>query len=345
MQAASLSPFDYYRQTFVRDGFCRSDAGPSRIPGVQYRERMQVVLGSGYMERILFPNGLMAGRGVYRLGRAYQATYTDIETFFGFGLLIEGNFVLEIPELRLRQPIEADQLWLRSGRVRTLHCAHPGERPLSGVSIDTTAGLLEAWKDEAPASLNPGVRAVLKSPGPLLRRLPGSSARVRELCMRMLALDTATLCGRLQFESLALDLLAGVLQAEGGTRGGLTRSERRETRLRRALEDARDILDSEWPSPPTIAELSRRVGLNECYLKSGFRERYGCTIGAHVRMCRMEHARRLIEREGYGAQQAAFAVGFSNPGWFSATFKQYFGYLPSSLIREAEGGQQVGARR
>ncbi|MEY6434020.1 AraC family transcriptional regulator, partial [Thioalkalicoccus limnaeus] len=85
--------------------------------------------------------------------------------------------------------------------------------------------------------------------------------------------------------------------------------------------------------PPTIAELGRRVGLNECYLKAGFREHFGGTIGAYARERRLERARDLIEREGHGVQEAALAVGFSNLGWFSATFRAHFGCLPSHLAR------------
>lgn len=340
MDATSLSMIEQCRDTFLRDAVFRPDDSGPAMPGVRHRERMRTITGSGYMEQVLFANGLMAGRGGYQLTREYRATYHDMETYFGFGFLIDGRFTLELPERRQREQIAADELWLRSGRAATLQYLQPAGQRLEGISIDATAGLLETWKHEAPKSINPGVRAALAASGPLLRRLPGQPGRLRDLALRMLGLDTGSLCGRLQLESLALDLLVGVLQAEAGGPLGLTRAERRDARLRVALDDARDILDAEWSSPPTIAELARRAGLNECYLKAGFRERFGRTIGAYVRMRRMEHARRLIEREGYGAQQAAFAVGFSNPGWFSATFKQYFGCLPSCLgesTMEADG--------
>ena len=40
---------------------------------------------------------------------------------------------------------------------------------------------------------------------------------------------------------------------------------------RRRIDEAADILNSEFARPLTIAEIARRVGLNECYLKRYFR--------------------------------------------------------------------------
>lgn len=48
-------------------------------------------------------------------------------------------------------------------------------------------------------------------------------------------------------------------------------------------------------TPPTISAMARRVGINESYLKNGFRAQVGCTIGEFVRQKRMKKAMELIE--------------------------------------------------
>lgn len=88
----------------------------------------------------------------------------------------------------------------------------------------------------------------------------------------------------------------------------------------------------EWSNPPTIAGLARRVGLNECYLKAGFRRRTGQPIGENVRNLRMELALELIESGRASILQTALAVGYPNPSHFSAAFKRHHGRLPSSYL-------------
>ncbi|MFD2112673.1 helix-turn-helix transcriptional regulator [Thiorhodococcus fuscus] len=335
MENAATSMLDQYRSTFLEDGLFRSENTPNAQGGMRRRELLKVVDGSGYMEHLVFSNGLMAGRGDYRVDRNHSGAYRDMETFFGASLLLEGTLDLEIPDLGFHEQISANQTWIRAGRVASIRYAQPANEKTRAISIDAPASLLEQWREEAPKALNPGIRAALRHAGPLLRPLPGAHRPLRAIGWRMLQVDTASLCGRLQFESLALDLLAALLRVEDGTSADLTPAERRERRLHVALDEARDILDAEWASPPTIGELGRRVGLNECYLKAGFRDRFGSTIGAYARRQRLEQARRLIEREGHGVQEAAFAVGFTNLGWFASNFRSQFGCLPSHLARGA----------
>ncbi|MBK1648027.1 AraC family transcriptional regulator [Rhabdochromatium marinum] len=321
---------DECRTVFLQEAAFQAEDPPGLLTPGQRHERIRVV-GGGYMEHILFANGLLVGRCDYRLEHEHQATFRHWDTFFGAGLLVEGEFNLDIPDLRFRERIQADQIWVRSGHIDPIHYTQSARHAMRGISIDVSESLLEHWRAEAPRALSQYTRKILAQPGPTLKPFHSTNRDLRALALRFLTLDSSTLCGRLQCESLALDWLARLLGAEGEIR--LTRAESRERRLRIALDDARAILDSERTAPPTIADLARRVGLNECYLKTGFRQQFGQTIGTYVRLRRMEHARELLEREGYGVQEAALAVGFSNFGWFASTFKTHFGCLPSTLVR------------
>jgi len=98
-----------------------------------------------------------------------------------------------------------------------------------------------------------------------------------------------------------------------------------------AVEDALDILEREWMSAHTITALSRRVRLNECYLKTAFRQTTGQTIAHYLRHLRIRHARRLIEDTRASVLQTAAFVGYSNPSHFASAFKAVYGTLPSAL--------------
>jgi len=81
----------------------------------------------------------------------------------------------------------------------------------------------------------------------------------------------------------------------------------------------------------TITALSRRVRLNECYLKTAFRRITGQTIAQYLRHLRMRHARRLIEDTRASVLHTAAFVGYSNPSHFASAFKAVYGIAPSRL--------------
>lgn len=103
----------------------------------------------------------------------------------------------------------------------------------------------------------------------------------------------------------------------------------------RRLELARQILEKDFDDPPSLRQLSRKVGLNEFKLKRGFRLAYHTTVFGYVRRLRMEKARALLETGDCNVTTAASAVGYSCLAHFAAAFKKHFGFLPSDLLRQS----------
>jgi AraC-like DNA-binding protein len=96
-----------------------------------------------------------------------------------------------------------------------------------------------------------------------------------------------------------------------------------------ALNQARDILDADLASPPTIRQLARLVCLNEYKLKAGFRELFGLPIHAYIIDKRLELAQLLMRSQGLGVAEAALVVGYSNTNHFTEKFKEKYGAKPS----------------
>jgi len=96
---------------------------------------------------------------------------------------------------------------------------------------------------------------------------------------------------------------------------------------------ARDVILSRLESPPSLLELSRIVGLNDCSLKRGFKLKYGCTVYSFVRQQRLEKAYMLISKDGYNVSQSAFAVGYTNLSHFSKIFYEAFNLFPCELVK------------
>ncbi|WP_211090303.1 helix-turn-helix transcriptional regulator [Pseudothauera nasutitermitis] len=97
----------------------------------------------------------------------------------------------------------------------------------------------------------------------------------------------------------------------------------------RQLEDARVLLLSDPSAPPTIAELARAVGMNQCKLKTGFKQVYGRSIYALFQDARMSRARELLR--SHNVTETAVLLGYTNISHFSSAFQKRFGCLPSRI--------------
>ncbi len=99
------------------------------------------------------------------------------------------------------------------------------------------------------------------------------------------------------------------------------------------IYQARDILLERIGDPITIKELSRKVAMNECYLKKGFKEVFGTTIFDFYQQQRMEHAKYLLYEKGLSVTDVSALLGYSSISHFSAAFKKHTGLKPCELLK------------
>lgn len=101
---------------------------------------------------------------------------------------------------------------------------------------------------------------------------------------------------------------------------------------REKIIKAREILLQHIGEPLTIKELSRKVAINECYLKKGFKELFGTTIFDFYQSQRMEHARYLLYEKGLSVTEVSMMLGYSSISHFSTAFKKHTGLKPCELL-------------
>jgi len=101
---------------------------------------------------------------------------------------------------------------------------------------------------------------------------------------------------------------------------------------REKIIQAREILLQHIGEPLTIKELSRKVAINECYLKKGFKEMFGTTIFDFYQGQRMEHARYLLYEKGLSVTEVSVMLGYSSISHFSTAFKKHTGLKPCELL-------------
>lgn len=95
---------------------------------------------------------------------------------------------------------------------------------------------------------------------------------------------------------------------------------------------AREVLLQHIGEPLTIKQLSRKVAMNECYLKKGFKEMFGTTIFDFYQNQRMEHAKYLFYEKGLTVTEVSDILGYSSISHFSTAFKKYTGLKPCELL-------------
>lgn len=105
---------------------------------------------------------------------------------------------------------------------------------------------------------------------------------------------------------------------------------------REKIIKAREILLQHIGEPITIKALSRKVAINECYLKKGFKEIFGTTIFDFYQSQRMEHAKYLLYDKGLSVTEVSLILGYSSISHFSTAFKKHTGIKPCELLLRAD---------
>ncbi len=97
-------------------------------------------------------------------------------------------------------------------------------------------------------------------------------------------------------------------------------------REQRQMNMAQDYLLNDLTNPPTIAEIARNIGVNQCKLKKAFKQHFGKSIYAHFLEKRMSQAMTLLKE--HNVTETAIMLGYSNVSHFSAAFRKNFNILP-----------------
>jgi AraC-like DNA-binding protein len=96
---------------------------------------------------------------------------------------------------------------------------------------------------------------------------------------------------------------------------------------------AREILEEEFDQMLSIKDLSRRVAINECYLKKGFKAMFGKTINEFQQQLRISKAKNLLQVDGLTVSEVANTLGYSSISHFSTAFKKATNMKPCELLK------------
>lgn len=138
------------------------------------------------------------------------------------------------------------------------------------------------------------------------------------------------------------ELLAKVFQQE--TLGDLRRlveshllevceriGEKRSGKAKNVIERIRALIDKRFAENLQVGDIAKEVFLSTTYLCLLFKQETGETINEYMTKVRVDKAKELLKDPSNKFYEVCYAVGYSDPSYFSKIFKKYTGHTPSSF--------------
>lgn len=82
----------------------------------------------------------------------------------------------------------------------------------------------------------------------------------------------------------------------------------------------------------SVDMLCEEVGISRAHLHRKMKDMTGIPISEFIRNIRLEQGARMLREQKLNITQVAYAVGFSNLGYFSTVFRKHFGMSPREFI-------------
>ena len=307
----------------------------SQYPGFDKAETFEIVaqyperLGQGYYRFIELRDGL-------DLLISHHQLYNDVTVILPerphpiecmFYIMGQGN-----------QPhgISAGQHALYgSGTAPVEISRDSADKPILEVNVHIDSSLLKTYLGEAFDLTSAGLEHLIRPAEQLYyQRFDNTTAAMQTALHQLLHCPFKGITQKLYFESKVWELMALLIEQELALQDNARQSVSIRADDIERIHHAKDILLKRLDNPPSLLELSRQVGLNDCALKRGFRQVFGETAFGYLHKCRMEKARQLLVEGEMNVSEAARQVGFVNRSYFAAAFRKKFGVSPSKYLRQ-----------
>ena len=100
----------------------------------------------------------------------------------------------------------------------------------------------------------------------------------------------------------------------------------------RKIRLAKEIILKNMSEPPSLQELSEKIGLSLNKLKEGFKQLYGDTVFGYLLDHKMEEARRMLASTNHNVNEVGLRIGYSTSSHFIAAFKKKYGTTPKTYL-------------
>ena len=293
-------------------------------------------IGNGFMYVIKFRPGLVLGIGDYQLWENLTAIFEVKFSLFVMGFSIPAN-VWSTPG---NGQGKKDVIMFNSGQSFISYlpewqgiAEYPARTPVRSVGIYVDPLLLNAFLDGQHDRFPTGMHDIVNGSNEKhyyhsLTTTPLVNMAIHQILdcpyqgsLRRLYLESKTL-------ELITHSLSQLVVDENGHDKTFTLLSGDIERVR----EARDVLICNMENPPSLLELARLVGINKNKLNHGFHQVFGTSVFEHLRISRLERARKLLESKEMNVTETAFEVGYEYQRSFTRAFKRHFGTNPKDHL-------------
>lgn len=100
------------------------------------------------------------------------------------------------------------------------------------------------------------------------------------------------------------------------------------------IEKIMDIMEKNMGNHQfSVNHLALETGMSQSQLHRKLKALINLTANHFIRSLRMHRAKELLEANAGNVAEIAYMVGYEDPGYFSRTYKSFFGILPSAIIK------------
>lgn len=100
------------------------------------------------------------------------------------------------------------------------------------------------------------------------------------------------------------------------------------------VEQAKSYIDSHYCDDISLDEVSREINISPYYFSRLFKEETGGNFIDYVTAIRMERAKELLSTTNKSMKEICSEVGYSDPNYFSRSFKKKVGVTPTEYKEE-----------
>jgi AraC-like DNA-binding protein len=112
----------------------------------------------------------------------------------------------------------------------------------------------------------------------------------------------------------------------------------------RHLLRAKDLADSRYTEPLTVADLAREAGLSRAHFSREFKKTFGQSPHQYLMIRRLERAASLLRNTDWSVARICLSVGLEGIGSFTTSFGRMYGQTPTryrAAFPPAEGRARV----
>ncbi|MGV0026883.1 helix-turn-helix transcriptional regulator [Phormidesmis priestleyi] len=297
------------------------------------------IMGQGYWRTIQLREGLALTLGHLQLRDRVQSAQPEApEEYLEFHLHLSGSHEDDGDLLGARQ-----YCLYGSGVMPKATFDLSDQQPFLEVQVFMRRDVLRSFigdsEGELPTALQPWVRPLEQ---PRYKQFGTATPAMQSVARQMLQCEFQGMPKRMFLEGKSLELLglaaaAEMARHEGDPDGIGTARRRVQPDALDRIHHARDILRQQLDNPPSLGELARLVGLNECTLKREFRQVFGTTVFGYLHDYRMKQAREALQIGDWTVGEVARMVGYTNLPAFSRAFSKRFDITPRDCFAKKSG--------